>query len=189
MGHAASGAPRARARTAARIAVAPARWRAGRVLGPSGSGCLLGPSGCLKLLLLAAMRLAAPMRLAATAAALQLACAAIDEHEVLSLPGWEGPLPSRHWAGQIKITPDGHPQPKWMFYWFAEAEQRDPATAPTAVRPSLCRGPPPVSVYLRAAPRAARTCAAAVVRAMRALARAAVPPRCTRTRTLPSPLL
>eukprot|EP01052_Picozoa_sp_SAG31_P077082 SAG31_NODE_36418_length_313_cov_1.200935_1_plen_59_part_10 len=44
--------------------------------------------------------------------------AAIDAHRVTELPGWEGPLPSRHWAGQIKITPDGHPSPKWMFYWF-----------------------------------------------------------------------
>jgi hypothetical protein len=43
----------------------------------------------------------------------------IAAHRVEALPGWAGPLPSRHWAGTLEITEPGDPNPKKLFYWFA----------------------------------------------------------------------
>ena len=80
------------------------------------------------------------------AALLSLLCspalAAIDEHLITSLPGWDGELPSRMWAGQIDIRdPEqiaaGEPE-QMLFYWFCEAEQTVPADSPVA----LCESTP-----------------------------------------------
>lgn len=48
----------------------------------------------------------------------------IDADEVLSLPGWSGPLPSRQWSGYLNFTKTKH-----MHYWLVESEndpQKDP---------------------------------------------------------------
>jgi len=43
-------------------------------------------------------------------------------HEIKSLPGWDGPLPSRMFSGTINIAPAGQPTIN-LFYWFVTAEQ------------------------------------------------------------------
>merc|ERR1719174_527884 len=59
-----------------------------------------------------------------------LANAAIDADEIKSLPGWEGPLPSRMWSGYIKVPGDrGN---KFYHYWFVESEN-SPKTDPVAL--------------------------------------------------------
>ena len=59
--------------------------------------------------------------------------------EVKGLPGWEGPLPSRHYSGYVNVASgDGGNNPKDMLhYWLVEAEKVPPADAP------LVRPPPP----------------------------------------------
>jgi len=54
-----------------------------------------------------------------------VALGAIPSDEVTSLPGWTGPLPSKHYSGLMNIPGSQ----KMAHYWFVEAET-NPATAP-----------------------------------------------------------
>jgi len=51
--------------------------------------------------------------------------------EVKSLPGWSGPLPSKHYSGVLDASPTDH-----LHYVFVEAAV-NPATAPVRLRPFL----------------------------------------------------
>lgn len=53
--------------------------------------------------------------------------AAPTDDEVLSLPGWQGPLPSRHFSGYLRIAGGTN-----LHYYFV-ASERVPQTAPTVV--------------------------------------------------------
>jgi serine carboxypeptidase-like clade I len=55
------------------------------------------------------------------------ASAAPDEDEVLSLPGWSGALPSRHYSGYLRIAGGTN-----LHYYFVASEHA-PQTAPTVV--------------------------------------------------------
>ena len=56
------------------------------------------------------------------------ACAAAA---VESLPGWHGPLPSRHYSGYVDVSAEPGTTPgRFLHYWLVEAEDVDPATAP-----------------------------------------------------------
>jgi hypothetical protein len=46
--------------------------------------------------------------------------------EILSLPGWEGQLPSKQYSGYLNVS-DTH-----LHYWLVESEN-DPANAPTVL--------------------------------------------------------
>lgn len=61
-------------------------------------------------------------------ACITAACAAAS---VTSLPGWEGPLPSRHYSGFVDVSANPGTTPgRFLHYWLVEAEDVDPATAP-----------------------------------------------------------
>jgi hypothetical protein len=70
------------------------------------------------------------------------AMAAPATDEVKSLPGWSGPLPSKHYSGFLDASPRDH-----LHYVFVEAAV-NPATAPVRLRPflPLCLSvsPPPL---------------------------------------------
>eukprot|EP01012_Entosiphon_sulcatum_P026301 TRINITY_DN31722_c0_g1_i1.p1 TRINITY_DN31722_c0_g1~~TRINITY_DN31722_c0_g1_i1.p1 ORF type:complete len:479 (+),score=41.74 TRINITY_DN31722_c0_g1_i1:44-1480(+) len=51
--------------------------------------------------------------------------AAVPSDEITNLPGWDAPLPSRHYSGFLHL-PGGH----HMHYWFVESEGPDPREAP-----------------------------------------------------------
>eukprot|EP00035_Acanthoeca_spectabilis_P006526 m.125660 g.125660 ORF g.125660 m.125660 type:complete len:110 (-) comp13548_c0_seq2:1567-1896(-) len=54
-----------------------------------------------------------------------------------SLPGWEGPLPSKMYNGWIDAgLPPSGVGTMYFHYWFVESE-RDPATDPLLVNPPL----------------------------------------------------
>jgi hypothetical protein len=56
------------------------------------------------------------------------ACAAAA---VSALPGWSGPLPSRHYSGYVDVSAEPGTTPgRFLHYWLVEAEDVDPATAP-----------------------------------------------------------
>eukprot|EP01044_Picomonas_judraskeda_P005699 COSAG03_NODE_546_length_7007_cov_4.067892_2_plen_243_part_00 len=56
------------------------------------------------------------------------ACAAAA---VSSLPGWSGPLPSRHYSGYVDVSADPGTTPgRFLHYYLVEAEEVDPASAP-----------------------------------------------------------
>ena len=57
------------------------------------------------------------------------AVAAGATDEVTSLPGWSGPLPSRHWSGFLPTAPGSN---RSLHYYFAESEG-DPATDPVVL--------------------------------------------------------
>ena len=62
------------------------------------------------------------------------AAAAPSADEVLSLPGWSGPLPSKIYSGHIDAgsdVQDGITRSMKMWYMYVEAEVADPSTAPT----------------------------------------------------------
>eukprot|EP00047_Mylnosiga_fluctuans_P004225 m.233340 g.233340 ORF g.233340 m.233340 type:complete len:470 (-) comp12496_c0_seq1:46-1455(-) len=59
-------------------------------------------------------------------ACVALALAAITQDEVTALPGWDKPLPSKHYSGYLNVTGG------FLHYWFIEAE-KNPATAPVAL--------------------------------------------------------
>jgi carboxypeptidase C (cathepsin A) len=64
---------------------------------------------------------------------LQCIRAAIPEHEVKSLPGWSGNLPSRTWSGHLNAGHDvqnGQNYTMLHWYMFVEAEVANPADAP-----------------------------------------------------------
>ena len=42
--------------------------------------------------------------------------AAISKDEVTALPGWDGPLPSKHYSGYLNVTGGA------LHYWFIESE-------------------------------------------------------------------
>jgi carboxypeptidase C (cathepsin A) len=63
---------------------------------------------------------------AALALTTRLASAAPADDEVLVLPGWTGPLPSKQYSGYLNIGPNGR---KHMHYWLVESEG-NPATDP-----------------------------------------------------------
>ena len=50
--------------------------------------------------------------------------AAPVQHEIVSLPGWEGALPSKQYSGYLDITESKH-----YHYWFVESES-DPEKDP-----------------------------------------------------------
>lgn len=52
------------------------------------------------------------------AALLGCALGAYAPDEVTSLPGWDGPLPTKHYSGYLNISKTRH-----MHYWFVEAEE------------------------------------------------------------------
>jgi hypothetical protein len=57
-----------------------------------------------------------------------------SRYEIKSLPGWEGPLPSKMYSGYIKAgTPPAYPNGQmYMHYWFIESEgnpKTDPVVA------------------------------------------------------------
>lgn len=54
--------------------------------------------------------------------------AAIPEHEVKSLPGWDGPLKSKHYSGYIPVG-NSSGSKGFIHYWFIESEN-DPANDP-----------------------------------------------------------
>lgn len=54
------------------------------------------------------------------------AFAAYLPDEIISLPGWEGKLPSRQFSGYLNVSDTR------LHYWLVESEQ-DPATAPTVL--------------------------------------------------------
>ena len=51
---------------------------------------------------------------------------------ITSLPGWTGPLPSKHWSGFVDSTKDPKYGQLHSHYWFA-ASENDPATDPVLV--------------------------------------------------------
>jgi len=55
------------------------------------------------------------------------AAAAPSGHEITALPGWSGPLPSRHYSGYLNIS-----QTKRIHYWFVES-MNNPTTDPVVV--------------------------------------------------------
>jgi serine carboxypeptidase-like clade 1 len=57
-----------------------------------------------------------------------LAGAAPVHDEVQSLPGWEGPLPSRHFSGFLEVRPSYH-----LHYVFVESSGPDPTAAPVVL--------------------------------------------------------
>ncbi len=59
------------------------------------------------------------------ASAFMGALAAVPEHEITSLPGWSGALPSKQYSGYLDI-----PGGKHLHYWLVTADEVDPATAP-----------------------------------------------------------
>ena len=72
--------------------------------------------------------------LAAASAALVISAPAADV--VTSLPGWEGPLPMRHWSGFLDggiDVQDGITYAKKMWYMAAECEAADPTTCPVII--------------------------------------------------------
>eukprot|EP01052_Picozoa_sp_SAG31_P001996 SAG31_NODE_67_length_28318_cov_6.493674_14_plen_175_part_00 len=54
-----------------------------------------------------------------------LVLAAPVADEVLSLPGWHGPLPSKQYSGFLDVSPTAH-----LHYVFVEASSDSPETAP-----------------------------------------------------------
>ena len=63
------------------------------------------------------------------AALLGRAAGAVAEDEVLALPGWDAPLPSRHFSGYVDVAADGAPA-DMLHYWLVEAEKVAPEAAP-----------------------------------------------------------
>ena len=61
------------------------------------------------------------------ALAFSVAFAKTAGDEVTSLPGWNGPLPSRQFSGYLSVGPHKH-----LHYWLVEAES-SPATAPVVL--------------------------------------------------------
>jgi len=57
-----------------------------------------------------------------------LATSAIPEHEIKSLPGWSGPLPSRQYSGYLPVGKTSG-VPGFIHYWLILSE-RDPASDP-----------------------------------------------------------
>ncbi|RYH25297.1 hypothetical protein EON65_15590 [archaeon] len=53
--------------------------------------------------------------------------AAYAPDEIVSLPGWNGALPSRQFSGYLNLTSGTH-----LHYWLVESEN-NPATDPTVV--------------------------------------------------------
>jgi serine carboxypeptidase-like clade I len=51
---------------------------------------------------------------------------------ITSLPGWDGPLPSKQYAGFVDSTKDPTYGQLHTHYWFAESEN-DPKTDPVLV--------------------------------------------------------
>ena len=45
------------------------------------------------------------------------------------LPGWDAPLPSRHFSGYVDVAADGAPA-DMLHYWLVEAEKVAPEAAP-----------------------------------------------------------
>jgi len=75
------------------------------------------------------------VRSLALAAVAHLAKGAIDADEITSLPGWDGPMPSRQWSGYIKVPAveqDKGKGNKFYHYWFVESEG-NPKTDPVAL--------------------------------------------------------
>jgi hypothetical protein len=60
-------------------------------------------------------------------AVLATANAAYDADEILSLPGWDGSLPSKQYSGYLDASSGSK-----MHYWLVESEN-DPATSPTVL--------------------------------------------------------
>jgi hypothetical protein len=54
--------------------------------------------------------------------------AEIKQDEIHRLPGWTGPLPSRHFSGYLNFT-GSKPASKHMHYWLVESEG-NPSTDP-----------------------------------------------------------
>ena len=59
---------------------------------------------------------------------LHAARAAIQAHEVTALPGFDGPLPSKHYSGYLPVGKTSG-APGMIHYWYIECET-DPANAP-----------------------------------------------------------
>ena len=55
-----------------------------------------------------------------------IASAAYAPDEILSLPGWEGKLPSKQYSGYLNVSTTR------LHYWFVESEN-DPANAATVL--------------------------------------------------------
>eukprot|EP01063_Lacrimia_lanifica_P035052 TRINITY_DN6599_c0_g2_i1.p1 TRINITY_DN6599_c0_g2~~TRINITY_DN6599_c0_g2_i1.p1 ORF type:complete len:460 (+),score=166.85 TRINITY_DN6599_c0_g2_i1:68-1447(+) len=70
--------------------------------------------------------MAAVMVLAARAA-----CAAVAADEVAALPGWVGPLPSRHYSGFLDVGEAG--RVRALHYYFIEAQEARSADAPVVM--------------------------------------------------------
>ena len=54
-----------------------------------------------------------------------VARAAVPADEILSLPGWDGALPTKQYSGYLSIEGGSN-----LHYWFVEA-RTNPANAPT----------------------------------------------------------
>ncbi len=67
-------------------------------------------------------------RLASAFAALGVALAAPSADVVKSLPGWDGPLPSKHYSGYLDASETKH-----LHYYYVEKEGPDAATAPVVI--------------------------------------------------------
>jgi hypothetical protein len=60
-----------------------------------------------------------------------LAAGAVAADELTALPGWSGPLPSRHYSGYVDVSAEPGATPgRFLHYYLVEAEDVDPATAP-----------------------------------------------------------
>ena len=60
-----------------------------------------------------------------------LVSGAVEADEVTALPGWTGPLPSRHYSGYVDVSADPGTTPgRFLHYYLVEAEEVDPASAP-----------------------------------------------------------
>ena len=58
-------------------------------------------------------------------ALLQHAQGLVAQDEVKALPGWDAPLPSRHFSGYINFSSSKH-----MHYYLVEAEAEEPNKLP-----------------------------------------------------------
>jgi len=68
------------------------------------------------------------------AVCLIVACAAFESDEIMSLPGWDMPLPSRMYSGYCSAGQSPGPPvgPMFMHYWFVES-QGNPETDPVVM--------------------------------------------------------
>ena len=52
----------------------------------------------------------------------------VSDDEILALPGWAGPLPTKQYSGYLKIEGGSN-----LHYWLVMSEEKEPLTSPTVL--------------------------------------------------------